>query len=136
MDRIDHKGIDHIGLAVADLEAAKRAYVQGLGLRLILEEEVPEQKVRLLKVAAGDGVLELLESTDPEGPVGKFLERKGPGVHHIALKVADLRETLQMLKERGIRLIDETPRIGAGGKSIAFIHPKETGGILIELTEG
>ena len=130
-----YQGIDHLGIAVADLEEAVRALRDGLGLPVIAEEEVPEQKVRVVKLDAGGSHLELLESTDPEGPIGKFLSARGPGIHHVSLRVTDLERTLGELASRGVRLIDRNPRVGAEGKRIAFVHPKATAGVLIELCE-
>ena len=128
-------GIDHLGIAVADLAAALRALRDDLGLPVIGEEEVPEQKVRVVKLDAGGTDLELLASTDPEGPVGKFLSKRGPGIHHVSLRVDDLERALASLAARGVRLIDRTPRVGAEGKRIAFLHPQATAGVLIELCE-
>ena len=133
---IQWQGIDHLGLAVNDLAEARRGYEDGLGMRVISEEEVPEQRVRVVKLDAGGSHLELLEPTDPDGPVGRFLARRGPGIHHVALRVPDLPAALAELESAGVRLVDREPRIGAGGKRIAFIHPRSTGGILIELCEG
>jgi methylmalonyl-CoA/ethylmalonyl-CoA epimerase len=128
-------GIDHLGIAVADLEEAVRALRDDLGFPVIAEEEVPEQKVHVVKLDAGGTDLELLASTDPEGPIGKFLRARGPGIHHVSLRVDDLERTLASLAARGVRLIDRTPRVGAAGKRIAFLHPKATAGVLIELCE-
>jgi len=128
--------IDHVGIALKG--AASIAPV----LRVLFPEQEPhdetveDQGVRTLSYEAGESSIEFLESTRPDGPVGKFLERRGPGIHHIALAVDDLEAALADLKAAGIPLIDEKPRAGAGGKRIAFLHPKGTGGILIELTEG
>ena len=131
-----YRGIDHLGIAVTDLEEARRVFTRLLGFRVVEEEEVPDQKVRVLKLDAGGGAeLELLESTDPEGPIGKYLEKRGPGIHHVTLRVADLEATLRELEQAGIELIDREPRTGAGGKRIAFLHPKSTAGVLIELCE-
>jgi methylmalonyl-CoA epimerase len=130
-----YRGIEHIGIAVTDLAEARRLFGEGLGFRVVGEEEVPEQKVRVVKLAAGDSDLELLESTDPDGPVGRFVAKHGAGIHHVAVRVDDLPGTLAALAAAGVRLIDREPRIGAGGKRIAFIHPRSAGGILIELCE-
>jgi len=133
--RSPFRGIDHLGIAVADLAEAVRALRDDLGFPVIAQEEVAEQKVRVVKLDAGGTDLELLESTDPEGPIGKFLRARGPGIHHVSLRVDDLEKTLASLAARGVRLIDRTPRLGAEGKRIAFIHPKATAGVLIELCE-
>ncbi|MDH7484007.1 MAG: methylmalonyl-CoA epimerase [Spirochaetales bacterium] len=127
--------VDHIGIAVEKIEAALPVWEGILGLPLHGIEEVAEQKVKTAFMPVGDTEIELLESTDPEGPIGKFLAAKGQGVHHIAFRVSNIEEALAELKAKGVRLIDETPRYGAGGARIAFIHPKATGGVLVELTE-
>ncbi len=128
--------LDHLGIAVGDLEDARRVFQDLLGLPLLEEEEVPDQQVHAVKLGAGDACLELLHSTDPEGPIGRYVAKRGPGIHHVTLEVDDLPAALKTLSEAGIRLIDEEPRIGAGGKRIAFLHPKSTSGILVELCEG
>jgi methylmalonyl-CoA/ethylmalonyl-CoA epimerase len=127
--------IDHIGAAVKSIEDATNFYQNILGLELEGIEEVTEQKVKVCKFVAGESTVELLEPTDPSSPIAKFLEKKGTGIHHICLEVDDIEKALEEMKEQGARLIDEKPRIGAGGKKIAFVHPKTTGGILIELTQ-
>jgi len=127
--------IDHIGIAVKNLEAARQFYEEALGLKMTEVEEVAEQKVRVGFFPVGDSEIELLESTDPEGPIAKFIENKGEGIQHIAVQVDDIEAALVELKEKGFRLIDEKPRYGAGGAKIAFIHPKATFGSLIELSE-
>ncbi len=126
--------IDHVGIAVQSLAEAKAFYV-ALGLACAGEEEVPGQKVRVAFFPAGDSRLELLESTDPEGPIGTFVARRGPGLHHVCLAVPRIREAMAALKARGYALIDEEPKAGAGGHLVAFVHPKSTGGVLLELTE-
>lgn len=127
--------IDHIGIAVKDLTASLKFYSEVLGLEPVGTEVVPEQKVKVAFLPCGDSELELLESTTPEGPIAKFIEKRGEGVQHIALRVDDLEEALEMMREKGLRLIDEKPRYGAGGARIAFLHPKATQGVLLELTE-
>jgi len=131
--------ISHIGIAVEDLEKAIEAYRVMLGYDPVLIEEVAEQKVKVAMFASADdpdsGHIELLCTTDPNGPVGKFIEKRGPGLHHLAILVDDIEKKLSVLKEQGYRLIDEKPRAGAGGKKIAFVHPGTTGGVLIELQE-
>ncbi len=127
--------IDHIGIAVKSIEEAKRTYQDILGLDITEVEEVAEQKVKVAFIPVGESEVELLESTSPDGPVAKFIESRGEGVHHIAFRVDNIDSALQELKDKGVRLIDQTTRKGAGGAKIAFIHPKETGGVLIELSE-
>jgi methylmalonyl-CoA/ethylmalonyl-CoA epimerase len=135
-------GLDHVGIAVESIEDALKFYSGLLGVDLAGTELVEEQKVRTaflpLGAAGGEGVrteLELLESTDPEGPIGKFIASRGEGVHHLAFRVDDLDAALAELKAAGVRLIDETPRRGAGGARIAFIHPKSAKMVLAELCE-
>ena len=130
-----YRGIDHVGIAVPDLDAARRVFEGLLGMRVVAEETVPEQAVRVLKLDAGGGDLELLQSTDPEGAIGKFVAKRGAGIHHVTVRVADLAATLAALTAAGVELIDRTPRVGAGGVKIAFLHPRSTAGILIELCE-
>ncbi len=126
--------IDHIGIAVKDLAATKKFYTDMLGVAPTQADEVvEEQKVKVSFFKMGDAELEFLETTAPDGPIGKFIEKNGEGIQHIALAVDDIRAALADLKEKGVRLIDENPRYGAGAKEIAFIHPKATGGILLEL---
>jgi len=127
--------IDHIGIAVKDVQSTLKFYSEILGLKVEGEEEVTEQKVRTVFLPIGDTEVELLESTDPEGPVAKFIEKRGEGVQHIAFKVDDIEGALRELEEKGIKLIDSKPRMGAGNKRIAFIHPKDTYGVLVELCE-
>lgn len=127
--------IEHIGIAVKSLEEAIPYYEQTLGLKCYSIEEVKEQKVKTAFFKIGQTKLELLESTDPEGPVGKFIEKKGEGVHHIAFATNGLENTLIEIEEKGVRLIDKTPRKGAEGLNIAFLHPKSTFGVLTELCE-
>jgi methylmalonyl-CoA/ethylmalonyl-CoA epimerase len=127
--------VDHIGIAVKDLAEAKKFYTDVLGMKVQGEETVEQQKVKVCFVPCGDSELELLESTSPEGPIAKFIEKNGEGIQHIALRVDSIEKALADLKSQGVRLIDESPRYGAGGASIAFIHPKATGGILLELSE-
>lgn len=127
--------IEHIGIAVNSLSDAIAYYEQLLGTKCYAIEEVADQKVRTAFFKIGQTKIELLESTDPEGPVGKFIEKKGEGIHHIAFAVNGLEESLEEVKENGIRLIDEKPRKGAEGLHIAFLHPKSTFGVLTELCE-
>ncbi|HET9571259.1 MAG TPA: methylmalonyl-CoA epimerase [Bacteroidales bacterium] len=127
--------IEHLGIAVTSLEAAIPFYEKLLGTSCYSIEEVAEQKVKTAFFKIGQTKIELLESTDPEGPIGKFLENKGPGVHHVAFNVEGLQANLDESEANGIRLIDKTPRKGAEGLNIAFLHPKSTFGVLMELCE-
>ena len=127
--------IDHIGIAVKSIKEALGFYEGILGLQAVEIEEVIEQKVRVAFLPTGDSEVELLESTTPDGPIAKFIEKKGEGIQHIAFRVDDIEAALARLKEQGVPLIDEVPRIGAGGARIAFIHPKATHGTLIEICE-
>jgi methylmalonyl-CoA/ethylmalonyl-CoA epimerase len=127
--------IEHIGIAVADLEAAIALYEKILGTKCYNIEEVPEQKVRTAFFRVGETKIELLQSTDPEGPVGKFIEKRGEGIHHIAFSVSNIEERLGQADSMGIKLIDQKPRKGAEGLDIAFLHPRSTSGVLVELCE-
>jgi methylmalonyl-CoA/ethylmalonyl-CoA epimerase len=127
--------IEHIGIAVSNLKEAIEYYEKVLGLTCYKIEEVPDQKVKTAFLRIGQTKIELLESTDPEGPVGKFIEKRGEGVHHIAFAVENIEEYLKDAETKGIRLIDAVPRRGAEGLSIAFLHPKSTFGVLTELCE-
>jgi methylmalonyl-CoA/ethylmalonyl-CoA epimerase len=127
--------IEHIGIAVSDLDAAVKLYEKILGTTCYNIEEVADQKVRTAFFRVGETKIELLQSTDPEGPIGKFIEKKGEGIHHIAFAVRDIESQLVEASSRDIRLIDLTPRKGAEGLDIAFLHPKSTGGVLVELCE-
>ena len=127
--------VAHIGIAVRDLDEALRLYHEALGLPLLGRESVESDGVNVAFLPAGDTELELLEATAPESPVARFIEKHGEGIHHIALEVDDVAESLKNLRDRGYRLIDEEPRIGAGGVRVAFVHPRSTSGVLIELCE-
>lgn len=126
--------IDHVGIAVKSLEEARKLY-EALGLKVTDIEEVAEQKVRVAFLPLEGSEIELLETTDPEGPIGKFIEKRGEGIQHIALRVDNIEAALEELKGRGFQLIDQKPRYGAGGARIAFLHPKSTSGVLLELSE-
>lgn len=128
--------IDHIGIAVTDLEDALAPYVEGLGLQVAHREEVPTQKVQVAMLPLGETKIELLEPTSGDSPIAKFLERKGPGIHHIALAVEDIDAALARMAAADVRMIDTEPRPGAGGTRVAFAHPKAFNGVLIELVEG
>ena len=129
------KHIDHIGVAVRTIQEAGKFYTDILGLKIKDIENVAEQKVNVAFIPITDSEVELLESTHADGPVAKYIDSKGEGVQHIAFRVENIEEALSELKAKGVRLIDEKPRNGAGGARIAFIHPKETNGVLIEICE-
>ncbi|MGB8491055.1 MAG: methylmalonyl-CoA epimerase [Bacteroidales bacterium] len=127
--------IEHIGIAVSDLKESIKLFEILLGVKCYNIEEVPDQKVRTAFFRLGNTKIELLGSTDPKGPVGRFLEKKGEGLHHIALAVSDVEGSLKDAETEGIKLIDAQPRKGAEGLNIAFLNPKSTAGVLIELCE-
>jgi methylmalonyl-CoA/ethylmalonyl-CoA epimerase len=127
--------IDHIGVAVKSIDAVKQLYSELLGLSHAGSETVVEQKVTTASFPVGDTEVELLESTSPDGPIAKYIEKKGEGVQHIAFRVGNIEEALAELRAKGVRLIDEKPRRGMGGAKIAFLHPQSTFGVLIELCE-
>ncbi len=127
--------IDHIGIAVKNLEEAMELYKK-LGFEVEEIEEVPEQKVRVAMLPVGESRIELVEATAEDSPIAKFLEKRGEGIHHIAVNVENIEKALEKAKENGLQLIDEKPRIGAGGKKVAFVHPKSTKGVLLEFVEG
>jgi methylmalonyl-CoA/ethylmalonyl-CoA epimerase len=127
--------LDHIGIAVSDLSEALRFYRDALGLELEPPEDVASQRVRAHFVRAGVGALELLEATAEDSPIAKYVGTRGPGLHHVALRVDDIRAALAELKARGVRLIDESPRPGAHGSLVAFIHPSSAHGVLVELKQ-
>jgi len=127
--------IQHLGVAVDSIEQALAFWRDALGLELKGIEVVEDQGVRVAMLPIGESRIELLEATGEETPVGKFLVKRGPGIHHLCIEVNDINAKLSELKANGARLIDEQPRIGAGGALVAFIHPSSTGGVLIELTQ-
>jgi len=127
--------IDHIGIAVANLDEALKFYEEVLGIKCTGVEVVEEQKVKTAFLPIGDTEVELLESTDKDGPIARFIEKRGEGIQHIAYRVENIEKALEEVKKKGIRLIDEKSRKGAGGAKIAFLHPKSTFGVLIELCE-
>jgi methylmalonyl-CoA/ethylmalonyl-CoA epimerase len=127
--------INHIGIAVKNLENSIPFYRDQLGMEFEGTEEVAEQKVKVAFLKVGESRIELLEPTAPDSPVAKFLEKNGEGIHHMAYQVADIEATLAELKEKAVRLIDEKPRHGAHGSLIAFLHPKATGGVLTEICQ-
>ena len=124
--------IEHIGIAVENMEEAISYYEEVLGLTCYKIEEVADQKVKTAFFQVGQTKIELLETTDPEGPIGKFIAKRGPGVHHIAFAVDDVAESLKSAEEKGVKLIDKAPRKGAEGLNIGFLHPKSTLGVLTE----
>ena len=129
------KGIDHVGIAVKSIDEAKKFWVDTLGLTLLRIEEVSEQKVRVAILEAGETTIELLEPTSPDSPIQRFIEKRGEGLHHLTLQTDHLAERLKELKGANVGLIDEQPRVGAGGARIAFLHPKSAHGVLVELCE-
>jgi methylmalonyl-CoA/ethylmalonyl-CoA epimerase len=126
--------VDHIGIAVKSIAESLKVY-EAMGLKSVGVEEVAEQKVRVAFLPIGEAEIELLESTAPDGPVAKYIEKNGEGIQHLALRVDNLEAALAEMKAKGVRLIDEKPRYGAGGARIAFVHPRSTGGVLLELSE-
>jgi methylmalonyl-CoA epimerase len=127
--------IDHVGVAVEDIDAALALYGDALRMPLVHRETVDEQGVDAALLDVGDGHIELLAPLGPDTPVGKFLARKGPGLHHVAYRVEDVEATLKALSEAGLRLIDERPRNGIRGSRVAFVHPASTGGVLTEIVQ-
>lgn len=127
--------IEHIGIAVKNLNESIKFYEEILGLKCYSIEEVKDQKVKTAFFQIGQTKIELLETTDPEGPVGKFIEKRGEGIHHIAYAVKSINFSISELNEKGIKMIDEVPSVGAEGMKIAFLHPKDTNGVLTELCE-
>ncbi|RJP74321.1 MAG: methylmalonyl-CoA epimerase [Ignavibacteriales bacterium] len=132
---MDITHIEHIGIAVKNLDESIKYYENVLGLKCYAVEEVTDQKVKTAFFMVGQTKIELLESTSPEGPIAKFIEKKGEGIHHLAFACNNLADTLTEVEGKGIQLIDKTPRKGAEGLDIAFLHPKSTGGVLTELCE-
>jgi methylmalonyl-CoA epimerase len=127
--------LDHIGIAVADLDESLGFFRDALGLDVTAVEEVPSQWVRAHFVSVGATALEILEATEDDSPIARFVKRRGPGLHHITFRVDDLTAALAELKQRGVRLIDEVPRVGAEGARVAFVHPSSAHGVLVELKE-
>jgi len=127
--------VDHIGIAVKNLDETLKFYTDVLGLEMGGTEVVEEQKVKVAFLPIGDTEVELLESTSEDGPIAKFIEKNGEGVQHIAFKVDDIEEAIAYMQEKGMRMIDEQPRYGAGGAKIAFVHPKSSHRVLVELSQ-
>jgi len=130
----DRPVLDHIGIAVESIAESRRPY-EAMGLTVEGEEEVPGQGVRVAFLPVGDERLELLEPTTPDSPIARHLARRGPGLHHICLKVTDIRRSMAELRERGFELLSEEPQPGAHGCLVAFVHPRSTGGVLLELSQ-
>ncbi len=129
-------GLDHVAILVADLDAAIRLYRDVYGLPLAEVEEVPTEKVRVAIFGHGAGRIELVSPSGPDSPMAKAIEKRGEGLHHVCLAVADLEKTMAALRARGAPLLDEKPRLGAGGSKVAFVHPKGSRGVLVELRQG
>lgn len=129
------KKIDHLGIAVKNLSETLKFYEETLGLKITKTEIVEDQKVKVAFIPVGETNLEIMESTSPDGTVAKFIDKNGEGLHHVALNVDNIDNALKAMKEKNVHLIDQEPRLGAGGARIAFIHPKETKGVLLELSE-
>ena len=127
--------IDHLGIVVKSIEAGKKFWEEALELSFEGSETIEEQKVKAAFFRVGESEVELLEPTSPDGPLARYLDKKGESIHHVAFRVENIDDALKALKEKGIQLIDETPRKGAGGAKIAFLHPESTGGVLVELSE-
>ena len=127
--------IDHIGIAVKSLEQAIKVYETAIGLQVTGFDQVEDQGVRVAMIAVGESRIELLEATRADSAIGKFISKRGEGIHHIALRVSNIDETLQRLKSSGVRLVDSTPKPGAHNTRVAFIHPSSTNGVLLELVE-
>jgi len=127
--------INHLGIATKEIQEALRFWEESLGLKNVHTEVVEEQKVKVAMLPIGETRIELLEPTDSDSPISKFLEKRGGGIHHIAIEVDDINEVLERLKSNGVKLIDQVPRIGAEGCLIAFVHPSSTNGVLLELVQ-
>lgn len=126
--------IDHIGIAVRSIDEGRRVW-EALGLEIERIEEVPQEGVRVAMIACGDSHIELLEPTSAESPIAKFLDSRGPGIHHLCLKSGDVIAADGLLRAAGLRLLREAPTVGAGGSRVQFVHPKSAGGVLLELAE-
>lgn len=127
--------VDHIGVAVEDIDASLELYERDYGMTLVHREIVTEQGVEAVLLDVGENHIELLAATGPDTPVGRFIAKRGPGMHHVAYQVDDIEATLAALKEAGLKLIDETPRIGIRNSRVAFLHPKTAGGLLTEIVQ-
>jgi len=129
------KKVDHIGIAVKSIDVSLDYYIHTLGLTLLAVEEVPSQNVRVAFIDAGNIKIELLEPLGEDGPIAKFIDKRGEGVHHIAFGVLDIRSRMVELREKGVQLLQEEPKLGAGGAEVAFLHPKSSFGVLYELCD-
>jgi methylmalonyl-CoA epimerase len=127
--------LDHVGIAVSNIREALAFYRDALGLEIEAPEDVPSQHVRAYFIQTGEAALELLEATADASPISKYVQKRGPGLHHVTLRVDDIAAALAQLKARGVRLIDETPRPGASGSLVAFVHPSSAHGVLVELKQ-
>lgn len=127
--------IDHLGIATKGIDEALKFWEDALGLENVHTEVVKDQKVRIAMLPLGESRIELLEPTSEDSPISKFLEKRGGGIHHIAVEVADIKASLASLKAKGVRVIDEEPRVGAGGCLVAFLHPSAANGVLLELVQ-
>ena len=127
--------IDHIGIAVCSLDETIPVYTVGLGLKVDHIEEIADQGTRIAMLPVGESRLELLEATDKDSPIARFIAKRGEGMHHVCFRVEDIQKEMEMLKAAGVRMIDEVPRSGADGCLVAFVHPSSTGGVLIELSQ-
>ena len=127
--------IDHIGIATRGIDEAAKFWSGALGVSAIEKEEVADQKVRVAMLPIGESRIELLEATSADSPISKFIEKRGPGIHHLAVNVDNIQTALAQLKQNGVRLIDTEPRRGAGGCLVAFVHPSSMGGVLLELVQ-
>ena len=127
--------IDHIGIATHGIKETAGFWLSALGVSEIETEEVADQMVRVAMLPLGESRVELLEATSPDSPISKFIEKRGPGIHHLAVGVEDIHAALAQLRSQGVRLIDNEPRTGAGGCLVAFVHPSSTGGVLLELVQ-
>src|SRR5438309_1421403 len=134
-NRDDIMKINHLGIATKGIDEALKFWVDALGLENVHTEVVEDQKVRVAMLPIGEGRIELLEPTSDDSPISKFLEKRGGGIHHIAVEVESIESALAQLKDKGMRLIDEAPRVGAEGCLVAFVHPSSTGGVLLELVQ-
>ena len=132
-DRLGKLG--HIGIAVTDLEEAKKLYSEVLGFTLTAEKEMPERGIKVAFLETGNTKIELLEGTTPDSAITKFIEKRGTGIHHLSFEVSDIRQVMKELADEGVRLIDKEPRTGAEGHLTAFMHPKSTMGVLLEIEE-
>ncbi len=127
--------VDHIGVAVRSLKDAMRTYSEGLGMEVASVEAVPEQKTRVAMIPVGESRIELLEATEADSPVARYIAKRGEGIHHVCLEVDDLAATISRLKNAGIRMVDPETRKGANGRLVAFVHPSALGGVLLELSQ-